>query len=244
MIPIFLDTETTDNTPEARLIQLCFTIGRDGVPYTGYFKPPIRISHHAMAVHHITDKKVENENSFLESKCAKFLQETLKDNCLIAHNAKFDIQVLKNEGIEVPFYVCTLQVARHLIEAESHQLQYLRYFLELDIDGGAHDAYDDVAVLKKLYDFLFDKIFIELMAKPENAGVVTEAKILQKMHELTMQPVLLKIFKFGKYMGKTFEEVAKFDAQYLQWLLASETKKNKLERNVDLIHTLKNYLKF
>lgn len=35
---------------------------------------------------------------------------------------------------------------------------------------------------------------------------------------ITQQPALLHSLKFGKYRGKTFEEIARLDSGYLKWL--------------------------
>lgn len=44
---------------------------------------------------------------------------------------------------------------------------------------------------------------------------------VEKMVDLTNTPIIIKSFKFGKYKGKTLEEVARSDAGYLRWMLSS-----------------------
>ncbi|MFH0820589.1 MAG: hypothetical protein V1908_02335, partial [Candidatus Peregrinibacteria bacterium] len=51
-----------------------------------------------------------------------------------------------------------------------------------------------------------------------------------------------KTFAFGKYRGKTFEEIAQNDMGYLNWLFNSETSKPATEQNENLVYTLKFYL--
>ena len=63
------------------------------------------------------------------------------------------------------------------------------------------------------------------------------------MMTLSTRPVLLKKFNFGKYKDKEFEEVAKWDRDYIIWLYNSEMSKIESDRNENLIFTLSNYLK-
>ena len=41
------------------------------------------------------------------------------------------------------------------------------------------------------------------------------------MVDLTNTPITITTFKFGKYKGKTLQEVASSDAGYLRWMLSS-----------------------
>ncbi len=237
---IFLDTETTGAIlGKDRLCSLCYKFG-DTLVHELY-KPPLPISVDAMATHHITNAMVEDKTAFADSKEKEELQKLLNENVLIAHNASFDIAMLEAEGLNVPRYICSLRVARHLDEEGKiprFALQYLRYFLDLNIQNApAHDAKGDVLVLEALFARLLDK----LMKTVESEGVAIE-----KMIELSQQPVLLRTMKFGKHTGKTFEEIAQKDASYLRWLLG-EKQKDAAQGKVDpydedLIHTIKYYL--
>lgn len=44
---------------------------------------------------------------------------------------------------------------------------------------------------------------------------------MEKLVELTTTPVFINTFKFGKYKGQNIEEVAKIDANYLNWMRTS-----------------------
>jgi DNA polymerase III epsilon subunit-like protein len=135
---IFLDTETTGNEPaKDRLCQVCYKT-TDGF-HVGYFKPPIPISVKAMSITHITNKMVENEQAFSQSQMKKDLQALLDKGVLVAHTALFDIAMLKAEGMEIPRFIDTLRVIRELDpdnKIPEHNLQYLRYFLELEVEAG------------------------------------------------------------------------------------------------------------
>lgn len=233
---IYFDTETTGLEKDARLVQLAYKTSKTGKSVNEYFKPPIPISFGAMAVHHITEKMVEEKPVFQGSATQAELISLLADHIPVAHNAAFDIQILKNDDVLIDQYIDTLRLARHLVDSEQYTLQYLRYFLNLDTDGLSHDAHGDVMVLEALFSHLFNLV-------QEKFFLVNDEEIFAKMLELTHTPVLLKSFSFGKYFGKTFEEVSHVDRGYLEWLHGSESKKAKSEQNEDMIYTLNHYLK-
>lgn len=232
---IFLDTETTGNEIlKDYLFQICYMF-RDEV-VAEYFKPPIPISVKAQSITHVTNKMVEDKGSFTGSKMQKTLQELFKENILVAHNAQFDIAMLSKEGVGVTKFICTLKVARFLdenLEIPEYNLQYLRYFLDLGVEASAHEAKDDVLVLKALFDVQFQKM-IALCGDHEAA--------ISRMLEVSVQPFLFKVFPFGKYKGRSIEEIAKLDKGYLEWLL-NQKMQNTPESEEDWIYTLKKHLK-
>lgn len=232
---IILDTETTDKTETSRLVQLAYKIRATNELVNEYFKPPTPISIGAMAVNHITNEMVADNPCFNGSEQQIKLKELLKNNIMVAHNAPFDVCILKNEGVEVEKYIDTLRVARHLIESDQFNLQYLRYGLKLNITGEAHNAMGDVIVLESLFEYLLALVKEKFdLVGDEAAGI--------KMIELTKTPALLKVFVFGKYIKKTFKEVATTDAGYLEWLYKNEAQKTEMEQNEELIYTLKHWL--
>ena len=232
---IFLDTETTGNEiGKDRLCQVCYKV--NGEIKTSYFKPPLPISVKAMSITHITNKIVADKEVFAESKIFKELKSLLKDGVLVAHNAKFDIAMLEAEGLSVNKFICTLRVARYLDEENKipeYSLQFLRYFLDLEVEGNgkAHDAEADVNSLYALFERLLTKI---------KEKIPDEDKAIEKMIEISKSPVVFKKFNFGKYKDKKVEEVFHDDRRYLEWLL-----KTKLEdgaQDEDWIYTLQSYL--
>ena len=179
---IYLDTETTDSDENARLVQLAYKNTATGEKVNEYFKPPHPISFGAMVVHHVTNKMVEDKPIFDESEQKQKIIELLKENILVAHNALFDMRILKNEGVETNKYIDTLRVARHIIDSESYGLQYLRYFLDFDIEASAHDAWGDILVLESLFEYL-------KMQVAEQYSLASKDDIIDKMLELTQMPV-------------------------------------------------------
>lgn len=242
---ILFDTETTGASAEDRVIQfgaiilnqkneieifdeLCFS------------EIPIKLE--AMEVHNITPSMIENKPMAIETKFYKRLEElNSNENFLIAHNINFDLEMIKKEGFINNFQLIdTLRCAKHLFDDLAyHRLQYLRYALDLykieeteakklNITIKAHDAIGDVLVMKLFLS--------KLVAKCRE--IYPNLNPMQKLVELTQTPVLIKTFKFGKYKGENIEEVAKKDANYLNWM-----KDNMKDLDEDMLYSINFYLK-
>ena len=239
---LFFDTETTD-VQSKDIIQLAF-LTSDGKEFNEYFKPEQDISFGAMAVHHITPEFLEDKPMFKErmvqdtTSMTLFSEITLKEylNNLgkeyiwVAHNVEFDMEVLKKKGIEIPKYICTLKVARNMLEdenkrdLESYSLQYLRYYLglykkEKDTEILPHDAMGDVIVLKNLFDYL------------QHNSVLTP----ENMMTISKEPQYIRTLTFGKYAGYNLEDVVKTDREYLEWLRENAQDKKDLLYNIDRV---------
>lgn len=230
---LFLDTETTGNDPRKdRLCQICFKV--DGNLYAEMFHPPIPISVKAMSITHITNKMVANKNIFQNDNLYKTLQSFLTTHILVAHNAKFDTAILHNEGIEVPQYICTLKVARFLDTQDKipeYNLQFLRYFLDMEIEAAAHDATGDVLVLEALFTYQFNSMMKQYQ---------DEHTVIQKMIEISSKPFVFHKIPFGKHKGKYFTDLIENDREYLLWLLNDKLLKQPDDE--DWIYTLQYYL--
>jgi DNA polymerase III epsilon subunit-like protein len=232
---IFFDTETTGNTEKDFLVQIAFKTKDD--TFTGLYKPPTKIPPEASAVHHITNKMVADKPTFKESTDQPVIKKLFedKDSVVVAHNAPFDLMIIAKEDIIPHKFICTLRVARELDregKIERYNLQYLRYFLDIEVDAVAHDALGDVLVLEKLFERLKNKIMQE-----EN---LNEEEAIEKMVEMSSHPSMMRTFSFGKHNGKKIEEVLATDRGYLEWLLAQKLESDQLEE--DWIYTLKHHL--
>lgn len=232
---IFLDTETTGNDIlKDRLCQVCYKTP-EGI-YSGYFKPPVPVSVKAMSITNITNKMLQDKETFRGSAMQKDLEALLVDGILVAHNAKFDCAILEAEGMSIPRRICTFRIARHLDPDNlipEYNLQYLRYYLDLEIeDVIAHSAEGDAEVLCALFN--------RLLAKMIKEGL-TEEKAIAEMLDVSSRPSLFKLFNFGKYKDKKIEEVVKSDRGYLQWMLDRKIEEG--GQDEDWIHTLEYYLK-
>ncbi|MEK7572481.1 MAG: exonuclease domain-containing protein [Patescibacteria group bacterium] len=240
---IFLDTETTGNTEKDFLCQIAYKTGNEN--FVGLYKPPIKVPPEASAVHHITNKMLEDKPTFSASgdfsKIKKIFED--KDKVVVAHNALFDLMMIKKENISPKNFICTLRLARHLDpegKIGKYNLQYLRYLLELDVDAQAHDAMGDVLVLEKLYERLKTRLQEILSKQGGQEKVVSNDEIIAKMIEISSHPSLFKYINFGKHNGKEIKEIARVDPGYLEWLLAQKVESDQIDE--DWIYTLKHYL--
>lgn len=232
---IFFDTETTGNTEKDYLCQIAYKSGDES--FVGFYKPPIKIPPEASAVHHITNKMLENKLSFKETEDFKKIKELFEheNSVVIAHNTQFDLTMLKKEGIKPEKFICTLRLARFLDpegKIERYNLQYLRYLLDLDVQATAHDALGDVLVLEKLFDRLKKKLI-----EKEN---LSEETYLDRMIEISSHPSIFKYINFGKHSGKELKQISKTDKNYLEWLLKQKEESDQIDE--DWIYTLKHYL--
>lgn len=247
---LLFDTETT-GINHARCIQLAYkridasTMKEEAEKHV-MIKPPIPIEIGAMAVHHITEDAVKDCPTFSEILAP--VQALVNTCCLVAHNAAFDIQTFKNEGVNVDdvVHICTYKLAVHLYpDFENHKLQYLRYALGVDKPEfhtmQTHDARTDVLVLEAVFNqLLWDFIEKKYDKKEYDENVVLE--MLELMAKISKDPILYPKIRFGKYRGKTFDELRLRDKKYLEWLLDNETRKPLGEQDENLTFTIRHYL--
>lgn len=233
---IFFDTETTGNEPKKDFVcQLAYKT--TDVTFNELYKPSIPIPPEASAITHITNKMVADKKAFKDSDNYGAIKLLFEDpnSVVVAHNAKFDLSIIAKEDIFPSNFICTLRVARALDKENvipQYKLQYLRYYLDIEIEAEAHDALGDVLVLEKLFERLLAKIMKEDGLDKDSA--------INKMIEISSKPSLMTIFNFGKHNGKTVAEVAKTDPSYLDWMLAQ--KEQNPDNEEDWIYTIKYYL--
>lgn len=213
-----IDTETT--SLEGGVVEIASADIVNGVicnPMSDLVKPPEPISFEAMAIHHITEDMVENA-----SLISDVIDRYLGADAYVAHNAKFDRSKLPQ--IDAP-WICTQKLARKLFPTHSsHSNQYLRYSLGLKpaVPEGlyAHRALYDCYVTAELL------IYMGSLAK----------WTMRQMREISNAPSLLHTMRFGKHKGKSFDEIAVIDPQYLRWLLGTS------DLDEDLQFTIRHWL--
>lgn len=232
---LYIDTETTGVGSEDRLCQIAFKAG--DVVVNQLFKPPVSIGPLASSITHITDKHVSDKEPFIGSEAYLTLKVLSDNHIFIAHNAQFDLGMLAKEAITFNKHICTMKLARHLDDGqyENHQLQYLRYYHQLDVDTAglmAHDAMADIIVL--------EAVFKHLAKTLQTREKLTKEQTIDLMVDISIKPMLLKRINTKKHPNKLIADVAKEDPQYLVWLLG-EKKKNPQGED-DWIYTLTHYL--
>ena len=242
---VLFDTETTGNQEEDRVIQFGAMIVDQKGKIEAFDElcstsTPIKLE--AMEVHNITPDLIEGKPLAIDTNFYKRLEElNSSENFLIAHNINFDLEMIKKEGFVNKYQIIdTLRCAKHLFaELPYHRLQYIRYALDLyksevteankyNITIKAHDAIGDVLVMK---------LFLSRLVASCRELYPT-LNPMQKLVELTQTPVLIKIFKFGKYKGESIEEVARKDANYLNWM-----RENMKDLDEDMRFSIDYYLK-
>lgn len=239
---LYFDTETTD-TQSKDLLQLAILTDNPDIYLNMYFKPIQEITFGAMSIHNITPEDVEDCDTFEQAKLPKegidpeykgdslkeYLQFLADKYIWVAHNVDFDVEVLEKKSIKILNKICTLKLSRNALtttdgkDLESYRLQYLRYYLGLYKTENkehikAHDALSDVYFLKDLFKYLKDNTKLSI----------------ENMMMITKQPQVMREMTFGKYMGKTFEEIERTDREYLEWLVESMSDKPDLQWNAKL----------
>ena len=234
----FFDTETTGNATGDFLCQLA--VKERGVKeplINALYKPSIPIPFESSAIHHISNNMVADRPAFKDAPEYQSIKELFEspDTIVVAHNAAFDEQILKNDDIHPTNVLCTFKMIRAL-DAEgkyaNHKLQYLRYALDMELDVPAHDAFADVLVLEKLFE--------HELAESMKLWNTTEEETVQKMITISSEALTIRNIDFGKHKGRTVAEVAATDPGYLSWLLDQKRASDKDER--DWITTLEKAL--
>lgn len=234
----FFDTETTGNTGKDYLCQLAIKeLGVDEPVVNATYKPLVPIPLECTMIHHISNKMVADRPLFKDSPEYQTIKELFEspDTIVIAHNSAFDEQILKNDGIVPTNVICTFKVIRTLDNENKfamHKLQYLRYALDMELDVPAHEALADVLVLEQLFNYELTEGMKKWSMDEEHA--------LAHMMTISQEPMTFRHIPFGKYKGKTIEEVFLVDRGYLEWLLAQKRASDQDE--TDWIHTLERYL--
>jgi DNA polymerase-3 subunit epsilon/exodeoxyribonuclease X len=230
-ILVLLDTETTGIGENDRLIEVCYRrTDTSGYEYiVERFKPPVKISIESMVAHGIREEDVADKPFFHGSSMWRDLKDMFEENAfVVCHNAPFDVKMLNKEGLFPQRVIDTLQVSKHLLpNLSSYSLQYLRYSLPIKLrpfqerELKSHSAYGDVMVLNGLYRKLYGILYDEGLRGRD---------ILEKMILLSNSPIRLSVLPWGKYKGKTFEEVKLQDKGYWNWLRGVEDK--------NILHTI------
>lgn len=230
---IFLDTETTgtgnaekEGVNDDKVIQLSYIamdlMSGETEVFREYYSEDIPISFEAMDVHHITQEMIEGKPKITDTGTAyDILNKVYNDESsyLVAHNAKFDINMLAKAGFEPKMHIIdTLRCAKHILEdAVRHKLGVL--YFQYGLYKGMDDFFKKINVSKEgltAHDALYDNAMLALLFKELMGRVDND---IDKLVELTNTPVLIKTFTFGKHKGREVADIAKEDAGYLRWMV-------------------------
>ena len=206
-----VDVETTGLDPRSDgVVEVACARVRAGAVvarFASLVDPQRPIPSRAFAIHGIGDRDVAGAPRLRQ------LEERLcamaRDAVVVAHNARFDTSFLRCLA-EKPT-LCTLQLARRLVDAPSYRNESLRAFLGLEIDGGlgpAHRAGADTEVTVAL--------LLELLRRFERVRPgATVADLLMAI----ARPTRLERFAFGAFRGASLTSVP---TSYLRWIVRAD----------------------
>ncbi|WP_201352599.1 3'-5' exonuclease [Hydrogenimonas urashimensis] len=203
----------------------------DNLCYTDIEIPPI-----VAEITGITNAKLEEAYWPDETDAFMALQEGNRpESVFLSHGNRLDLAMLANEGLEIVMKkVDTDKCARALLpDAPSYKLGDLieRYGLGVraeavaekigKADIEAHDALSDAIWHYALFTLLMERVDGDVEA----------------LVRLTAEPMLLEKITFGKFKGRSFEEVFTKEPGALVWMYANMT-----DDWEDLEYTLRHWL--
>ncbi len=227
---VFFDLETTGiNIAKDRIVEISilkvFPNGNKESK-TWLVNPEIEIPEEATAVHGITNEKVVTEPTFKE--LASKVNEMIADADLAGFNSnRFDIPLLAEEllraGIDFDMEnrkAVDVQVIFHKKEQRTLSAGY-KFYCGKDLDD-AHSAEADTLATYEILKAQLDKYddvensveaLSEFSSHRERADFAGFILFDDEGHE---------IFSFGKYKGRTVEEVLKENPGYNSWIQNAE----------------------
>ena len=242
-----LDTETTDASPEARAIQVGYihAISPDNLDSEilhvqgicdEFADPGVPISYDAMAVHHIEQDMVKGKPRAIANPeiMDRLNEHNNKDSYFVAHNARFDLTVMRNEGFKNNMKIIdTMICAKHLIPDITYGLGSLihRYglykecleYIKVIQTKGILPAGKVIASHDSITDCFYCLFFLEKIL------IGQLGYSLEELAKITLTPFEVEYFPFGKYSKDkwkgsapqpTVDEVAgRIDPGYVKWAL-------------------------
>lgn len=230
------DTETT-GLEALRGSRICdfggMVLEFDGFKFRGitsivdtFINPGYHIPAEVSAIHHITDRMVENAMTYdsISPELSSFFQDIQGVDYLGAYNIGFDWDFVLKLYPEIEAQkdkkVCILKTLQKYYPNErNHQLQYIRYHFDLypyerrviqeifetfgrSVEVLAHRALSDVIVTTALLIYLAERTNRESWEDFFNLGGLSPNDIMY----------------FGKYKGKSYRYVVDNDPRYVTWL--------------------------
>ncbi|MFC2137746.1 exonuclease domain-containing protein [Bacteroidota bacterium] len=227
---IFFDLETTGiNVASDRIVELSYLkVYPNGnkTSKTIRVNPTIPIPKHASDIHGIKDEDVKNEPPF--SEVAKLLAKEFEGCDLAGYNSnKFDIPLLAEEFIRADVdmdlkkrNLIDVQVIFHKMEQRTLGAAY-KFYCEKTLEN-AHSAEADTLATYEILKAQLDRYSnlkndLEFLSKfsahTRNADFVGRIVFNEDDKET---------FNFGKYKGKTVEEVFEKDPAYYNWMMNND----------------------
>ena len=150
---------------------------------------------------------------------------------IAAHNCDFDKEFYGATGCK---WICTRRIAYQLCtEAPSMANQYLRYYLEIEVDLGSlvpHRALADVMVTAAVLDRILRDAWPNESLDEDPVGWMIEHSDPHR------HPFLLREMRMGKHKGTRMDQVP---VDYLQWIAGQGEKFSDQDVAVSAHHALK-----
>jgi DNA polymerase-3 subunit epsilon len=226
----FFDLETTGvNISKDRIVEISilkvFPSGKEEI-HTWLVNPEINIPDEVVAIHGISNEKVQDSPTFKD--LAKEIHLLIKDSDLGGFNSnRFDIPLLAEEMIraDIDFSLrgnkCVdVQNIFHKKEQRNLSAAYEFYCNKERI--GAHSAESDT---KATYEIL--KAQVEKYDDLENnisflSNFSTRSKFADLAGFIVFNEKNQECFSFGKHKGKLVLDILKTDSGYFNWLLNAD----------------------
>jgi DNA polymerase III subunit epsilon len=221
-----LDCETTGTcTTLDRIVEIAafrFAPGAKPSRFVRRVDPGVPIPASATAVHGLSDDDVAGRPPF--AAVAPALARFLCDADLAGYNlARFDLPLLLAEfrraGVELPMggrAVVDVQRIYHRLEPRDLSAAVRRYLGREH--KGAHSALADARACASVLDRMLTRHDDLPRTAAGLHGLLFEADVGGRLRRESGRLVL----GFGKYAGRSLEEVAEADPGYLQWLLGQD----------------------
>ncbi|MBE6207352.1 MAG: 3'-5' exonuclease [Rikenellaceae bacterium] len=224
---VFFDLETTGvDTSKDRIVEISMIkVMPDGsrIPKTRRVNPEMHIPAEATAIHGITDEDVKDEPTFRQ--LAKSLAQFIQGCDFGGFNSnRFDLPLLVEEFLRVGVDVdlkrrkfVDVQNIFHKKEQRTLVAAY-KFYCDKDLTDAHSAAADTMATYEVLcaqldrYEDLENNIdFLAEYSARDKAADYAGRILYNEQGE--------EIFGFGKYKGKTVEEVFRIEPSYYAWMM-------------------------
>lgn len=224
---IFFDLETTGiNITKDKIVEISYIkIYPNGKKETKTLRinPGVPIPPESTAIHHITDEDVADAPTFKE--VAKELANTF-EGCDIAgfNSNRFDLPLLSQEflnaGVDVDFSrrkFIDVQTIYHKMEQRNLSAAY-KFYCGKDLND-AHSALADTAATYEVLKAQLDKYPSLENSVDFLSSFSTQNKNVDLAGRIIYNDKGVEVFNFGKYKGRSVEDVLQHDTGYYGWMM-------------------------
>jgi DNA polymerase III subunit epsilon len=227
---IFFDLETTGiNIVNDRIVEISYLkIYPNGKEESDTFlvNPTVPIPEKATEIHGIRDEDIKDAPTFTE--LAKTLAKILEGSDLAGYNSnKFDIPLLAEEllraGVDIDLSkrkFVDVQVIFHKKEQRTLSAAY-KFYCEKELED-AHSAEADTRATCEILKAQLDR-YPDLENDIDKLSQFSShTRNVDFAGRIICNEEGVELFNFGKYKGKSVEDVFEKDPAYYSWMMNSE----------------------